>query len=31
MRVFRSGDTLRLLRDESQAAAFRATYRLLGS
>ncbi|WP_375401912.1 hypothetical protein [uncultured Sphingomonas sp.] len=28
--VFRSGDTLRLLRDEAQAATFRATYRLLG-
>ena len=28
--VFRSGDTLRLLRDEARAAAFRATYRLLG-
>jgi hypothetical protein len=29
--VFRSGDTLRLLRDDGQAAAFRATYRLLGA
>ncbi len=28
--VFRSGDTLRLLRDEGRAAAFRATYRLFG-
>lgn len=28
--VFRSGDTLKLLRDEAQAAMFRATYRLLG-
>ncbi len=29
--VFRSGDTLKLLRDEARAAMFRASYRLLGA